>query len=361
MVVLAVALYFFKTDSVSGETIKIGALQSINAGTASAYGEFAQRGMSLALEDLNAVRGARPIELDIQDSQAQPKVGVTAFNNLIANGNMFVIGDIFGGVTLAVAPIAEERKIIYFTPGSSPPAVTQAGDYIFRSKVSAAVEGKMLTSYLIDTLQVKRVALLSQNSQYGKGVQDTMKANLEAAGIPITNQELYEIGALDFKTQLVKIKEKKPDIVVVTGFPKEVGQMLKQAKEIGVDTQFIAHSGSVGPDIIEIAGSAADELLVLLETTPNLEEKETKRFYERHIERYGEEPEIFTLLAYDTLMILGKVARDCNADVECVKQGLYNFSGEGITGPLSFDQNGDVVRNNFTPFVIRGGTLVPSR
>jgi branched-chain amino acid transport system substrate-binding protein len=279
-------------------------------------------------------------------------------NKLVAQGHKFVVGDQISGVTLSVAPIAEENKIIHIAPGSSNPKVTDAGDYTFRTKVSATVESKAVTAYLVDDLKITSAAFLYQNSDYGKGVFNAVKADLDAGEIAITASESFEVGATDLRTQLLKIKATNPDIIVLTGFAKEVGQIMKQAKELGVTAKFIAHSGSIGPDIVKVGGASADGLLALLETSPDMSDPRTKSFYDRYISRYKEEPEVFTLLAYDTLILLGNQVRACDEDVECVKKGLYKLKEEGITGTMSFDKNGDIVRNSFTLFTIKDSKFV---
>ena len=331
----------------------------LSGGAASFYGEYGQRGLMLALEDLNKDFNQKRISVTIEDSQDQPKLGINAVNKLINQGIHFVIGGQISGVTLAMAPIVEQNKVLLIVPGSASPKVTDAGDYIFRTKVSAAIEAKKVSDFIVNELSIRKVAFLYQNSDYGVGVFNVLKAEMEKGGVIMTNDEHFEIGSVDMRTQLTKIKSSDAELVLLAGYPKDIGQILRQASELKLDKKFFAHSGSIGPDVVKVGGTGAENLLFLYEISVNKEDQKTKSFFDRYEQKYSDSPELFSMIAYDTTVLLGEKIRECKEDVECVKNALYNtVNYPGITGLINFDNKGDIIRDLFTLFTIKEGKFV---
>jgi branched-chain amino acid transport system substrate-binding protein len=363
--ILLIAIFGFwqlsQRPSDSEEYIVIGAVLPLSGSAANFYGEYAQRGLELAKKEINNSGGINGKKLSIiyEDSQGQPRVGVQAINKLIAQNIKTVIGDPISGVTLSIAPFAEKNKVLVITPGSAAPGVTTAGDYIFRTKVSASVESKKAAEFIARFLNVRKIDFLYQNSDYGAGVFNAMKTNIEKEGLTVGQEELFEVGSFDMRTQLLKLRGSDSDLILMAGYPKEIGQVLKQASELGIKKKFFAHSGSVGPDIVEIADQSADELIFLYEISLDFSDSRTTNFFASYRARYSQEPELFSFLAYDTLYLLRDKIEKCGIDSDCIRDALYNDPPlDGISGELSFDHNGDITRNIFTLFVIKDGKSI---
>jgi len=343
------------------DSIRIGVLMPLSAGTGSFYGQYGRRGLELAQEKINAEGGINGSNLQLvyENSEGKPRVGVQAITKLLNEEIRVFIGDQISGVTLAVAPIVEENKALLIVPGSASPKVSEAGDYIFRTKVSANIESKTAAQFIAQDLGAKRVAFLYQNSDYGVGVFAALKTDATQAGMQIVAEELFDIGATDVRSQLAKLKNSAAEYILVAAYPQETGVIMRQAKELGVQQKFFVHSGSIGPDTIKEAGAAADGLLFLYEIRLDTSREETDEFIKRYREKYGEQPELFSSLAYDTLLLLADKARTCSTDTECLKGALYQTRDfAGVTGVIGFDSNGDIVRNDFTPMTIIGGQFV---
>lgn len=347
VIVLVLIGWFVLNKTKAGETLKLGAALSLSGTTSSFYGEYAQRGLEIARNEVNAAGGVlgKQVEIVYEDTGGDKKLAVNAINKLIQGGNSFIFGDPVSGTTLAMAPIAEAQKVLLFAPGASNPNMTTAGDYIFRTKLSAAVEGVEAGKYIAQVMQPKRVAFIYQNSDYGKGVFESFKKELEAAKIKIVKNEPFATGSNDMRSNLLSIKSENPDLVVIAAFPKEVGIIMKQAKEVGINSQFFTHSGSVGPDIDLVAGKSAEGLKYLTEL--DLSASNTKRieFSKVYSAKYNKDPELFSSLAYDAFMLTTDAIKSCGSvDADCIKAYLYSIKDyDGASGKTSFDQNGDIV------------------
>ena len=344
------------------DSIKIGAILSLTGGSSAFYGEHAKRGIDIAVAKINSSGGINGKSLSVvyQDSQGQQSDGISALNKLMAEGVKVIIGGDVSGITLAMAPVAEKNKVILIAPAGAAPAITNAGDYIFRTKVSAAVESKIVAQYLGQEQKIKKVAFLYQNSDYGKGVFVPFKADLDVVGVKTVAEENYQLDSLDFRTQLTKLKASPAEVIILAGFSKEVGEILKEAREFGIEKKFFAQSGAVGPDVIKFGGKSADGLVYLSELMPDVSNPATADFLKVYKQKYNEDLEFFSMLACDTLMVIGDGLKKCSDNTDCLKSYLYSIKDyPGITGPISFDQNGDIVRNTLVPFTIKNGQFVP--
>ena len=348
------------------DEIVIGAILSLSGSTSSFYGEYNKNALDLYVEELNKQGGVsgKKVRIEYQDSKGDKVAAIQAFNLMHAQGIRYFIADI-SPVVVGIAPIANEKKSILIGTSASNPTITNMGEYIFRTKLSAETEGKIAAQYLGAQLKPKSVAFLYQSSDYGVGVFNSFGPIIKASGVKVLAEEEYDKDSTDMRTQLAKIKQQNPEILIMAGFPKEVGRIIKQAKEIGINAKLFAHSGSIGPDIELIAGSSSAGMLYFTE----LHEDGTrfKEFKEKYIAKYGVSPELFAANTYDAIILLVNGIGQCSAgvdggnasvtasssvtnywaglaEVDCVKNNLASTKGfQGVAGNITFDENGDLI------------------
>ncbi len=326
--------------------IKIGAILPLT-GDAAMYGQLAKDGMELAKEELNAKGGinGEKVEIIYEDGQCSPEKSVAALHRLVSIYNLpVIIGELCSSATLAMAPIANKNKVILFSPGSSSPDITNAGEFIFRNWPSDTFEGESMAEFAFTVLGIKRISIYFINNEYGLGLKKVFENRFEALGGTILSINSYEQGATDFRTTLLKIKNAKPQAVYLPGHTKELGQILKQAKELELDTQFLSVVGFESPQTIEIAGEAAEGVIY---TTPEFDPKSengiVRRFVQKYTSKYNKEPENFAAHAYDALKILSVAIDKGGYSSEGIKEALYNIKNyPGVSGTTTFDKNGDV-------------------
>jgi branched-chain amino acid transport system substrate-binding protein len=327
--------------------IKIGAILPLT-GDGAKYGGAAKKGIELALGELNNKGGIKGIKIKIiyEDSQGVPKDGVSALQKLITTSKVpAIIGDLFSSVTLAIAPIAEENKIVVLSPTSSAPKITYAGDYIFRNCASDIFEGSVMGEYAFDKLGFKKVGILYINNDYGLGIKEVFENIFRSKGGVITAEDTFEQSSTDFRTQLSKIKSSEPEAIYMIGY-KEQSLILKQAKEIGINSQFLSTVMFEDPEIIKIAGSAAEGVIYSARAYDS-ESKEgvTYDFVKKYRQTYNEIPDIFAALSYDAMSILALAMERGGLKSDEIKTTLYSIKHyPGVVGETSFNENGDVVQ-----------------
>jgi len=346
-----------KTD---GKGINIGAILPLS-GYGAKYGEAARKGMELAVDQINSAGGikGRSIRIIYDDSQGDPKAGVAAFQKLVTVDNVqAVLGDLLSSVTLSVAPIANQRKVVLFSPASSSPKLTEAGDYVFRNCPSDVYEGSVMANFAFDKLALREVAILRINNDYGLGIGDVFKKAFSAKGGSIVDEESYDENSTDFRTQIAKIGKDHPPAVYMLGY-KQMGYILRQAKELGLKTQFLSTVTFEDPDILKVAGDAAEGVIYSASTfDPKSVNDVVSRFVAAFEAKYHSPPDIFAGLSYDAVKILALGIENGGIRGEEIKTALYQVKGyPGVAGVTSIDANGDAV---LTPVIktVRDGKFV---
>lgn len=356
MVVAALVLRGSESDT---KEIKVGAILPLT-GAGAAYGEAAKRGIELAAEELNnngGIQGQR-LKVIFEDSQADPKTGVAAFQKLVTVDKVpVVLGDLLSAVTLSVAPLANSKKVVLLSPASSSPKLTEAGDYVFRNCPSDVYEGSIMAEYANER-GYRRVAILRINNEYGLGIGDVFKKAFTTKGGSIVADEFYDENSTDFRTQITKIAASQPEAVYLLGY-KQMGYVLRQAKEQGLKPQFLSTVTFEDPEILKIAGDAANGVIYSASSfDPKSDKGVVHEFATAFEAKYHSSPDIFAGLSYDALKILAIALSGHGTESENIKNGLYKVKGyRGVAGETSIDDNGDAI---LTPVIktVRDGKFM---
>jgi len=360
-VVVILAAVLIVTQTRKGEKeIKIGVILELT-GPLSRLGERSKRGMEMAVEEINSsgeVKGSK-INLIVEDTKSDPKEGVAAFLKLINTYHVPVVTGATGSsIVMACAPIANEKKVVLFSTGATSPLITKAGDYIFRNRLSGEAEVKAMAEFAIKKLNIKKIAVLYVNTDYGVGNKDVFKRTYEDLGGKVLLSEGFDQGESDFRAHLAKIKKLPIEGVYIIAVG-ENGYILRQAKEMGINVQFLSTVGIEGPDVLKIAGDAANGVIYTVQKFDPSSSDKTKRFSQKYFNKYGEEPDLFAALGYDAIYIITKVINEYGYDAEAIKNGLYKLKNfQGVVGSISFDENGDI-QSEVMMKIIKDGKFVP--
>jgi branched-chain amino acid transport system substrate-binding protein len=345
----------------TAEPIRIGAVLPLT-GQTQMYGQYNKEGMELALAEINNQGGiaGRPLEIIYEDTTSNVTAAVSAIQKMInVNKILVIITSASSPETLAEAPIAEVAKAVLIACGSAASKVRDAGDYIFRLKVSVDKEVQELQALAAGKFRAKNAYLLYVQNDYGESVKQAVTEVFPASGIKLLGLEGFKLEESDYRSFLIKVKEANPDIVVLVGWPKNLGYIMKQAKELGINKQFIAPAGAIGPDITAIAGPAADGLIYTMEFNLNDSQGSVKKFIADFHAKYNKDPELFAAMGYDAVKIIAEAIKVCGFDSTCVKDNLYKVQNyDGGSGLISFDDHGDVMKPMIF-MTIKDGQFVP--
>ena len=336
------SIIFISSCAKKEKVIKIGAILPLT-GDGAKYGEEDKNGFEIAISECNN----KNIKIIYEDDQGNSKGGVTAFNKLNSTDKpSIIIGLMYSSVALAVAPLGENNKVVLLSTTASSPDLTNAGDYFFRNWPSDIYEGEEIAEFTYSKLNLKQGAIFTVNLDYGVGLTKVFEQVFKSLGGEITNIEYYNQGDTDFRTKLIKLKSDKPEFIYLPGYYTEIGQLLKQAKELNFNTQFLSCVGFDNPKVIDIAGNSANGVIFSRPYyNPESNEIVVKNFVDKYIKKYGEKPGIYSAHAYDALRIVIKAIEIGGNSSEGIKDALYKIKDfPGVTGETSFDANGDVLK-----------------
>ncbi len=349
VVLLIVVIVFVmqKKRQPQQEEIRIGAILPLT-GDGAFYGESIKQAIDFAIEEINESGGIKDCKLKIifEDSKGSPKDGVAAFTKLVSFDKVpAVIGDAVSSVTLAIAPIANEKKVVVLSPLSSSPEITNAGDFIFRNVPSDFLGGKVAAHFAVTKQGWKSLAVLFVNNDFGAGLAKVFSEEVSVLGGEIFAKEAYSVDSTNFRTQLTKIKSANPDAIFLVSY-REASTILIQAKELGMTSKFLGTGLLEDPKIIEIANKAAEGVfLTQLQYSADSPTSLTNSFVKAFTKKYNSEPSILAAYGYDSLKILASAIEKSNLTPESIRDELYKIKDyEGVTGKISFDENGDVVQ-----------------
>ncbi len=322
------------------ETIKIGALLPLS-GKNAVYGIEIKNAIELAKDEINLKGGinGKRLEIIYEDDQAEPAIGTNGMQKLVSIDKVpVVLGSWASGVVVATAPIAEQSHVIVMASAISP-AITNAGDYIFRIQPSATFYTSKSVE-LLRKLNVSTAAIIFVNNEFGKGLKDAFVSDFELNGGKVVAIEAYAQGDTDFRSQLTKIKEKNPEIIFIPGYQDTI-DVVKQIKELGIQSKILAGPPFESKSTLEKLGNMAEGILYPYHYVTGKDDPKAKQYEQRYLAKYGVPTGGFAPLMYDATHIIANALKKCGEKTDCIKQELYNTKYDGVIGTVTFDTNGD--------------------
>ncbi|MFH1900218.1 MAG: ABC transporter substrate-binding protein [Patescibacteria group bacterium] len=337
------------------EVIKIGAILPLT-GKGASQGAEMQNGIRLAEEKINSAE--KIVEIIYEDEKCDPKEAVSAYQALRLKEVKFIIGAACSPSTLAIAPLAEKDKVVLITPGSSADDISQAGDFIFRNQVLVSQKEKKLAD--ITVKKFNSLATIYDQTNDARILGEKVVVDIfRTSGKNVLAREGFGKNAVDFKTEIQKIKQKNPEVIFISAQTSQVTTILKQMKELKISSQVILEEGvATDPVFLEVAGNLADGIIF---SGTDFSRKINPEFWDLYNNKFGKNPNIYAGQSYDCLMILANIIKEkCKTgDSVCVKDELYKVKNyPGVSGLTTFDENGDVIKPIVIK-VIKNGQFVP--
>ncbi|MBW3022344.1 ABC transporter substrate-binding protein [Candidatus Woesearchaeota archaeon] len=355
-IVAIIAIAIFMNLPQEQQTVKIGFIGPLTGPLANP-GVYVKNSFELAHAQYSAVNG-REIEVIYEDDKCIPKEAVTAANKLLnVDGVDIVVSSICGGSTLAIAPLTEAQEKILISPISSTPAISEAGDYVFRISSSADLFAER-TALMLEESGYERIGIVYENTEYAVGWKDSFVDSFRGE---IVSAESFNTGDSDVKTQLLKINEAGPEaILMLVQSPISGALLVKQAKELNIGTQLIGNEGFFSRTVLKnVIGEAAEGLLILTYAYDGGSDA-MKEYLKAYEAEFGEKvpEEMHAGLGYDVYMALYDALDGCS-DSKCIRDKLYSFEDrEGVIGSYSVNAKGDAVRD-FMWWIVEEGEIRP--
>jgi len=356
MIISVLLVIFYKPGP--RETVKIGVILPLS-GKVAGPGQDLANALELGLEDINKERSV--IKLVYEDSQCDPQKAVTAYNSLVkVKGTKIIIGAFCSSSTLAIAPLAEQDKVILISPASSAESISEAGDYIFRNHTKDSDEAKKLADFVVS--RYKNLAIMYSISNDAIAQREKyFSEEFQKKGGVTKERITFTDDQRDFRTDLAKIKQKEEEIDAIYVLAYTVANqsaIIKQMKELGIQKQIIGDKSWATSELLDAVGDLVEGVVY---TEAEFRRSTSPEFWGKFKERFKKEPPSWAAEGYDILMILTQIIFDkkCSTDTICIKDKLYKVKNyPGVAGNTSFDENGDAIKEIILK-IIKNGQFVP--
>jgi branched-chain amino acid transport system substrate-binding protein len=336
-----------------GGTILLGHVGSMT-GNEATFGDSSDKGIQLAIEEVNAAGGikGRPLALKTYDDQGKPEEASVAATRLIVQDRIAVLlGEVASSRSLAMAPIADAKGVPMITPSSTNPEVTVARDgkvrpFVFRVCFIDPFQGTVMAKFASGK-GIQRVAVLRDiKNAYSVGLADFFLAKFKELGGAVVDDQSYKAGDPDFKAQLTAIKGKNPQAIYVPGYYTDVALIARQARELGMRQPLMGGDGWDSAKLYEIGGKALDGSFFSNHYSPDDPSPRIQEFVKRFKARFGMVPDSLAAQAYDAGRIAADaMARAADLSGPAVRDALAATKDyAGVTGVITIDAQHNAVK-----------------
>ena len=350
--------------------VKIGSGAPKTGGIAH-LGKDNENGAQLAVNEINAAGGVKigdkvaKFALVGEDDAGDPKQGPVVAQKLVDAKVVGVVGHLNSGVSIPANAVYAKAGLVQISPSSTNPDYTIKGNKTPKGSVSSyrvvatdAQQGPALGKYMLGK-NAKTVAVLDDATQYGKGLADQVAKTMEGAGAKVVAREAATDKTTDFKAVLTKIKGLNPDYVFWGGMDDTAASLVKQMKELGMTAKLASADGACTDKFIELSGAAGEGVICSQAGMPLSKMAKGAEFNANYEKAFaGQKVQIYSPFSYDgvyTLVEAIKIAQ--SVDPEAIAAAMPKVSFEGLIGPISFDEIGDIKGGAISIFEVKAKKL----
>ncbi|QDP21422.1 ABC transporter substrate-binding protein [Bradyrhizobium cosmicum] len=332
------------------EPVLIGATVPMT-GPLSLTGKQYQNSLTMAEEDINKAGGinGRPIKIVFEDTQASNGTAVNAFVKLAQETKpSFFFLSSYSTQNLAVAPELKKVQVPAMYAGGADAVADGGNEWMFRIRPADSVSAEGMVKAAVDVIKAKKPGILYIQNDFGQGGAQTAAKRLEAAGIPVVGMEAYGQNDKDFSAQLLSLRSKGADTILIFNYPQDGALVLRQAKVLGFKMPLVTSSAALVPAALQLL-SPADLEGVWGVTDAFMDASvggRMKDYVERFKAKFGIDPDPYGLAYYDGAFLMAEGMRKVGTDAKALREWLAAVNGwQGIGHVYSYDAKGNGVRD----------------
>jgi branched-chain amino acid transport system substrate-binding protein len=353
---LAVALALGAAASPAQAQIRIATAGPITGNYAS-FGKQMKDGAEMAVADLNAKGGVlgQQLVLEVGDDACDPKQAVSVANQFASKKVVFVAGHFCSSSSIPASKVYADEGILQITPASTNPKFTDEGGWnTFRTCGRDDQQGRVAGAYLAKEFKGRKIAILHDNTAYGKGLADETRKNLNAGGVKETLYEAYVPGEKDYSALVSRLKGANIDVIYVGGYHTETGLIIRQAREQGMKVTLVGGDALVTNEYWQITGASGEGTLMTFPSDPR--RRPTAAAVVKEFQAKGIDPEGYVLYTYAAIEEWAQaVTKAGTTDPKKVAATLHTGTWNTVLGPISHDKKGDVTVSDYVFYIWHNG------
>ena len=334
-------------------------------GSAANLGIYIRDGAKVAVEQFNEEHDDYEITLEEFDTQGDPAQAPTVLDEYIGNEEIVgIVGPAFSGETRAVLPtLTEEGLIMVSASATNPelPTVVEGGGAFHRVLPDDAAQAAGVIKYLENDLKPATIALVHDNSEYGKGLNDQIAGQIPDS-IELVAQEVIDPASEDFSAAVSAVNAADPDVIYFSGYYEEAGQLKKQLSDAGSEAQYMSGDGALDVGFIDAAGDAADGAILSCPcyfASPEADVPEIAEFATAYEDIIGNPAGTYSTEAFDAANILLTGILEGNTDRETLYEYVEGLTtvDYAISKEVVFEENGNIEAQGIFLFDVADGAI----
>ena len=335
----------------SGDSITIGTVTT-NSGTAAAYGEAEVKGFELAVSEINAKGGinGKKVKLESMDDKGDATEASNAYNKLAGDNNVLAVaGPTISATTAAVAPLADQSKLVTIAPAATSDSI-ETGNYLFRTCFKDSYQGEVAARFAAENLKVKKVAVLyGTGDPYSSGVGEAFAKAAEKLGLEVVDKESSSSADdTEYSAQLQKIQASGAELLYAPYYYSVAGPyIIPQARSVGFEGYVM---GPDGYDGLKLTGDKSQYNKSYYTTHYSADDNTNAKvqdFIKSYKSKNNAEPNTFAALGYDTIYMIKQAIEKAgeNATREDVRNAVAGMTFDGVTGKFTMDKSGSPTKS----------------
>lgn len=336
------------------------------SGSASGYGESIESGMRLAINDARET-GQLPPQFEVvwADSGSDPVAGIAEVRRLVnERGAKLILGGATSSEARALVEVLDEINVVCLSPSASTPGLTEESKLFYRIYPSDELEGHTAGKFMIDRLGATETVLFSGNPEYVAGIEPEFRRQYEGSlgGTIVEIVDLQSEGWEDGVSGV--LRKHKPTAVYIVGYAEEILDAIRQLRADGYKGRIVTTSAFFTSQVLKAAGEASEGVLFPLPPFDRTVETEpVVSFVHRYMDTFERAPDVFAAHGYDAMKIAIQVFAiavppETPEINKALHFGVTDFMG--VTGPILFDDHGDV-KHYPKMFIVKGGQVLGYR
>ena len=335
----------------SGDSITIGTVTT-NSGTAAAYGEAEVKGFELAVSEINAKGGinGKKVKLESMDDKGDATEASNAYNKLAGDNNVLAVaGPTISATTAAVAPLADQSKLVTIAPAATSDSI-ETGNYLFRTCFKDSYQGEVAARFAAENLKVKKVAVLyGTGDPYSSGVGEAFAKAAKKLGLEVVDKESSSSADdTEYSAQLQKIQASGAELLYAPYYYSVAGPyIIPQARSVGFEGYVM---GPDGYDGLKLTGDKSQYNKTYYTTHYSADDNTNTKvqdFIKSYKSKNNAEPNTFAALGYDTIYMIKQAIEKAgeNATREDVRNAVAGMTFDGVTGKFTMDKSGSPTKS----------------
>ncbi len=335
----------------SGDSITIGTVTT-NSGTAAAYGEAEVKGFELAVSEINAKGGinGKKVKLESMDDKGDATEASNAYNKLAGDNNVLAVaGPTISATTAAVAPLADQSKLVTIAPAATSDSI-ETGNYLFRTCFKDSYQGEVAARFAAENLKVKKVAVLyGTGDPYSSGVGEAFAKAAEKLGLEVVDKESSSSADdTEYSAQPQKIQASGAELLYAPYYYSVAGPyIIPQARSVGFEGYVM---GPDGYDGLKLTGDKSQYNKTYYTTHYSADDNTNTKvqdFIKSYKSKNNAEPNTFAALGYDTIYMIKQAIEKAgeNATREDVRNAVAGMTFDGVTGKFTMDKSGSPTKS----------------